>query len=317
MNQISNAFANVREQLNERNMTQMEIDQINSTASVLINTPSQSLPNPLDVIDKLHTMSPFFGNRALTNFTSSLGYYVVNALLWQYRKDNARPSTESTIDWRNRTEADKDIEAATASAIDETSAHVSLPRVDGLQFIANYKQLLFALEDKKLDNKQFQFPDPITIFNQMKSTKNQPATDAAYDSLAYANIKSEDVKRRLHVIEETRKAAFIERNETHAGFELDHILGEIGATKAEHFTDADWARLPRYIQYRTIVGIQKQVMGAFVSEMRKPSAERTQEFNLGEFADELQADLQQLLDDPEIVLAFDEGKLDATRHSIQ
>jgi len=125
-----------------------------------------------------------------------------------------------------------------------------------------------------------------------------------------------DAARLIRDRLELQKKNFETVNKQRRQAELDYVLGEIRTTPAVDLDDAHWGQLPLYVQYKMVRNILSRCIDAFAKEMTKEVADRRNEHDMLELINDVRGELANVINHPEIKLAFELDKLDATKHSI-
>lgn len=269
--------------------------------------------NPLRTVDKIAAYSPFHGFTAMSSVCNSLGWYVVNALAWEYRITNKRETT-SDIDIFADGLNDQDAEIQTSLNTVETG-HAVLPKVNGMFFVAAYKGLLGSLRGyTNFDLSRL--PLPNLIYNQMMAGNKNNALNIALDEYMQKLVSQSTAHADINKSLSRRREKQADRSEATEKLELEHIMLSLQTSHRDSFNDGTWAMLPIWAQYKICFNIRQQVIEALTSEMRKQPAERKHEFDLMELLDECDLELRSASSNAEIKLAFEQGKLDAAKHTV-
>lgn len=284
-------------------------------AEVLTQADSMILSNPMEYIDELTKLNPFWGTVALRVMTSAFGWYAVSAILWEYRKRNQAPKVTSSIDWLNDT-INEIKEKQEAQTNFEEQGHNTLPFVQGLKLVGAYKYL-YMLTANADDIRSMDMPTPAVLFERMRSNeRDRSEVLAAYE--AFDTERFKDSPNFAHVKErlERNKKTQDERAVKKAQDELDHIHFELASTPHEILTDAVWMQVPLWAQFRLIRSIYKQVISAIANELEKPADERLALEDLHKLGNTIHAELSAADRNPEVRLAFEKKILDHERHGL-
>ncbi len=280
------------------------------------NKSNTVLSNPMSYIDDLSKYNPFWGSVALRVLCSTIGYNVVNTILWDYRKRNKAPEYKSGIDWLNDSIADIQAKEESEKSL-ESKGLETLHFLDGNTMIGAYKYLFMLVTGSGEDAGNMELPSPAVLFERMREKdKDRSLVLAEYETFQMERFKDspnfEYVKARL----ERNKKANDTRAVRKAQDEIDHIHAELASVKHEVFDDGVWARIPLHMQFRIIKSVHNQVNSAIANEMEKPADERTYLEDLNALGEVLLLELQAADREAEVKLAFKRGILKPETHAL-
>ena len=290
------------------------IDGAIHNAEVITEASNTLLTNPMEYIDELSRLSPFWGGVALRVLTNAIGWYAVNTILWDYRKRNKQPQVTSGIDWLNDTIAEiKQKEASEANFKEQ--GHDTLKFVEGRQMIGAYKYL-FMLCTSSGDT-TFELPSPSSLYDRMRQNdKDRSEVLAAYETFEMERYKNSPNFAYIEERLKRNKVAQDARATKKAQDEIDHIHSELAAVTHEVFDDSVWMRLPLWAQFKLIRSIHKQVNAAIAAEMEKPADERNALDDLNILGETILLELEAANRTAEVKLAFERNVLKAENHGL-
>lgn len=287
--------------------TALQIALTNANAAAALRPPSR-IENVIDSIDKLRKLSPFYGNRAHSSLCYTLGMFAINALSWKHYETTRAPliAPSTSIDIFNDGLADQAEQEASDRNV-ENIGLASLPKVDGLLFCGVYKQMLAELTSIDPEEAKRLMPD--VIFSRIFASRNEEAVESALDNMAITHANVNNVKVMLEQ-EMARQRQRQQVATVKIGVaRLDFVLHELRNARRESFSDDVWKCLPLYKQYQMARNVLMMATSATAAELRKPVAERTNEFDLIELMSELKLELDSARQDPEVKLAYEVGRL--------
>jgi hypothetical protein len=270
------------------------------------NAPTSVLSNPMEYIDDLSRLNPFWGGVALAVMCSTIGYYAVNAILWEFRKRNQSPETKSGIDYLNETLADEHIRKV-ADNNQQEQGHDKVPFVPGEKFIAAYKYLLMLVTADPTRTDRMETPTPAVLYQRMTEANDEQRAIKAkvYESFQMERYKDSPnftyIKQKL----ERKSIVDTQRAVIKAQHELDHICKVIRDTRYNVFDDGTWNDLPLWAQYKALKGIHNQVISAIVNEDEKEPDQRLARDELDLLGRTLLLELEGAARSSEVKLAFD------------
>lgn len=299
----------VKEQNNDLHIGSERFD-----ASTLTK-PSGLLTNPMEHLDALISIAPANEYLAGNAIVGSLGYSILNQLLWSYRKSNAKEKAPTpTIDIFNETYAEK-FERQASEDMSKDSGHSKLPKFDATQLIGIYMQMLYIQRGNLQFSEKYPVRMPHEILHEMQVQDRQTETAAAYEVLDNAIINTSpaaaavfaEKKRSLQVVD-----AFKAKQHK---VEQDYILNQLKQAAPEHLSEAAWQVIPLYIQYKWTMFVHKQIIKAIVQEQRATDRSFDKFERLLELASTIQLELEAAARTAEIKQAFAEERLDE-RHEL-
>lgn len=269
---------------------------------VVASSRPSILSNPMTSIDELARYSPFWAGIATRVLCTTIGWYAVNSVLWDFRKRNAAPKVTSDIDWLNDSlnEQKEKIENQKNA---EEQGHTTLAFVDGSQFIGAYKYL-FMLVSADTTNKNMEDPSPAVLYARMQQARDEQQMLAAYETFENERFKNSPNFPYIKAKAEQRKRMNEERMRIRAKQEIDHIHSELAGVPATDFDDNIWNKLPLWAQFKIVRSLHNQVMSAVVSEDEKPIEERIHKADIMKIGEDVLLELQAADREPEVRLAF-------------
>lgn len=259
------------------------------------------LSNPHETIDELNKLSPFWGDIATRVVCTTLGWYVVSALVWELRKANAAPKVTSHIDWLNDSLNMAKELAENEKNIEEQGLE-KLAFVDGTQFIGAYKYLYLQI-DKEANN-NMELPTPAVLYARMQQMRDDQQTLAAYETFENERYKNSPTFKYIQERSELRRKQMEERNANRAQKEIDYVHEQLSAEPAIVLDDGTWNKLPLWARFKIMRSLYNQIMSAVVAEDEKPADERIHKEALVKMGEDLLLELQAADREPEVRLAF-------------
>lgn len=307
--------------------TQLEAITNNARVQAEHNNCAVIINNPLETVDKLNNLSAFHGFNALSSICNSLGWYVINALVWEWRVANKTvikskfdifdndapvPTLDDMAEARNEAAAER---AAEQNVID--NGFGVLPKVDGIKFAAAYKGMLKSLQGYT-EYDLSRLPMPNGIFNQMMEGVDGRRVDEAAAKFTERLIAHHASKADIEKSMQRRLTAAPPRDIARETKQLDHVMLSLQRVVREPLSDATWGMLPLWAQYKISHNVRQQVIQALTLELsRKNISDRKNEIELLDLLEEVDLELRSAASNAEIKLAFELGKLDPTKHTIQ
>jgi len=302
MNTMTEAFSKVA------------IDATNIKAAALINARIHVLTNIQEHLDTLQNLAPRNAYFACSAVATSLGYTIVNQLLWANRKANAKTAAKPSIDWLNDGSAEQHIAETNAAHVEEIGLQ-SLPQLNALLLTGVYKGMM----RRQMANVAYcvDFPprQPNEILAEMLSNDNTAETAAAYKELTDKEITTSRAVLAIRAeMAKQSKMQTIRDEAKHKG-ETEYVLGELMNSRQGELTDELWEGIPLFVQYKLTISVWKQTVKALVFSINTTAEPDDIQARLFDLVNTMQLELELAARDPEIKLAFALEKLDE-RHEL-
>ena len=311
-------------------MNEINVDSIQRAQSVkhYINTASAGthqammpddvtplLTNPLDTLDKLVNLSASAEYFAGSAIVGSLGYTVINQILFAYRKAHAKPKApEPTIDIFNGTYADM-FEKRADKEMSEDNGHASLPDFDATKFTGVYMQMLFMQRGNPDFSARYPAKMPNEILHEMQTQDRTSDVVEAYRALDAKQIDASPAASAI-MAEKNKSAKSIDEYQTRVHkAEMDYVLSVLRDAMPERLSDAAWETVPLFIQYKWTMFVYRQAVKALVQESLARERDSDKFDQLLEMVNELHLELEAAARTTQVKLAFENGRLDE-RHEI-
>lgn len=281
----------------------------------VLTTACSVLTNPMDHLETLVTMAPANEYFAANAIVGSLGYSLLNQMLWNFRKLNARARAPApTIDIFNDSYAEKFVRAASED-MSEDNGHTKLPEFDATQLTGAYMHMLYMQRANLQYAEKYPVRMPHEILHEMQIQDRASETAAAYEKIDAAIINASpaatailaEKKRNMQVV-----SAFQAKQHE---VEQAYILTQLKNAAPERLNEAAWQAIPLYIQYKWTVFVYKQVLKAIVQEQRAIDRSSDKFDRLIELVGTIQLELEAAAGTSEVKTAFAEERLDE-RHEL-
>jgi hypothetical protein len=276
------------------------INKLPTPISEASYTPSL-ISNPMTILDKLHALAPrneFFAANAI--FTS-LGYSIVNHLLWNQRKSQAKASIPvPTIDGLNDGYGREEETRATEDAMHDHGLE-ALPSLTITSEIIGAYKTMWARQKRSPFATDFPVREPHEILHELQTNKRAADVDTVYREVI-ERLANPGVARALKAATETTRARLEPLEKNKHEVEQNFVLGEIQATRRCELTDDIWDTIPLWVQYKLVKSVHNQIIKAAAFASVKADSEV--EFDLIELANDVQLELEAAARSPEVKLAF-------------
>ncbi len=283
------------------------IDNALHNPEMLAISTSNTVSNPMEYIDKLQKMSPHWSNIAQRVLCSTIGWYAVSAIMWAYRKGNAAPKVESSIDWLNDSiNARK--EQIENERVQHEQGHAKLPFVDGLQFLGVYKWLFNEIQCSP-EIRSMELPSPAQLYARMQRERDSAEALASYEKFENDELRASKVYADVVAKTKDRDSNANARARLKAQDELDHIHSELASVRFEPFNDDVWSRFPQWTQFRIARSVYNQIVSAIVAQDDLKPEDRIHKHDLIVLGSELRLELEAADRMPEVRLAFEQNVL--------
>lgn len=259
---------------------------------------------PIDYIDELAKLNPYWAAVAMRVLCSTVGWYAVNTVLWDYRKENAKPKVTSDIDFMNNMLAD--VQAREHDEVVQQAQGLrKLAFVNGKTLIGGYKYLFGQVAASQIDVGNMDMPSPSMIYARMQQARDERQVTEAYEKFEAIQYKDNPNIPYIKARAEQRQKQLARIQENRGQREIDHIHTVLRDAPLEVFGDGVWARVPMWAQFKMNRSLHKQVISAIVNEDEKESHERIHKEELMKLGETILLELQAADREPEVRLAFD------------
>lgn len=269
-----------------------------------IDNPAPLLTNAVTRLDALAAIAPDREYLCANGIVTSLGYYIANALLWEFRNAN-----------KVNTEDDEVIPEGIAPRVTDVSdlGLSQLPRMDGKQFLAAYKRLYFMqkgsayaanMPPKKLKD----------IALEMITNGKVDQVKREYDRLHAAELStSKSAAAIQHKMANRAQSTtqFTKRNEA----ELAYIVDTFNFVAHDALDDELWQQMPLWLQYKYCVMIYNGIIQQIAIDIARDEQHERRQVLLN-MADDILLELEAAARKAEVKQAFAEGRLDE-RHVLE
>ena len=260
------------------------------------------------LIDDLYKIDQRAGFFALNGLTTSLGYSVLNAHVWAYRKSRSTKPLNS-IDIFNDGFADDYESIASARNVVDLGFD-TLPQYDMTKLTGVYKRLLYQANTDELA-KSFAPRMPSEILLELtKRREESPEVIAAYASYHETLIAKSPAAAAIVEAQRVQAARQAERDTKDAAVTTDYVLSELQGTRPEGMNDDTWEGVPMWIRYKFVFGIHKQACSAIAREQQLRDSDFDKMDALLALAGVLQLELEAAARTSEVKAATNLGRLD-------
>ena len=270
--------------------------------------PASTISNPEHALGRLAVLAPANEYFAQSAIVSSLGYYVINQLLWQCRDKTKPIAPQPTIDIFNESYATM-FEKRSADEAAEDNGFGKLPTFDATQFTGVYMRMMYAQRGNLEFADRYPVTAPHVVLHEMQTQDRTTATRAAYTAVDDAIIDKSAVAAAIRQqIGDAKQRIDVAKVKQHEA-EQRYVLTILRDTAPETMTDAKWESLPLYIQYKFSTYVLRNVLRAIKDEALKPERDTDNMPLLIELAETIQLELEAAARESEVKLAFDLDKL--------
>lgn len=278
-------------------------------------TACSVITNPMDHLDTLINIAPANEYFAANAIVGSLGYSLLNQMLWNFRKLNAKPKAPApTIDIFNDSYAEKFVRAA-SEEISEDNGHTKLPEFNATALVGVYMHMLYMQRGNVQFAEQYPVRMPHEILHEMQIQDRTSETAAAYEKIDAAIINASPAALAI-LAEKKRNMQVVSAHQAKQHeVEQAYILTQLKDAAPERLTEAAWQAIPLYIQYKWTVFVYKQVLKAIVQEQRATDRSTDKFDRLIELVGTIQLELEAAASTSEVKQAFIEERLDE-RHEL-
>ena len=263
----------------------------------------------LDQLDGVAPSARYWASQSILN---SLGWNVVNQLLWQHRKSVQR----ATADVGDSVFGDDEMSKypVAARSLEEVGFEPSLDQLDALALIGVYKRMLWQQTNSVFAAKNPP-QSPNAVLGGMLQNEREEAKAKAYATAARTEIAACAASAAIkHAMVARYEQSAVVTDKTKA--EIDYVIHAIRFQAQEDLTDEIWANIPIWVQYKYAVGVFKQIVKAIAYEWQiKPEGSYACQ-ELMRMAGELKLELDCAARTKQVKLAFATGRLDE-RHEIE
>jgi hypothetical protein len=255
-------------------------------------------------MDELHAISGRNAYFALNAVCNTLGYSIVNQMLWKNRKEQQRMSVDApTIDIFNDEAAEAmDIESARGFAGD--LGFTTLPEFNAIPLTGAYKRILQLQRADFTLSKDFPATMPHEILHRLQQPQEQGVNDE-YVKFMEKEIESSAAADAIKNAVKALGTKLDEREQAKKNNENDIVLKQIQGYLSEQLSDELWEGIPQYMQYRLVFPIYKQAIKALaflIAKDKKPDAAVSRLLKL---IDTITLELQGAARTEELKMAFD------------
>lgn len=288
------------------NQAASTIDPDQETATMLTNVNTR--------FNELVCIAPrneyFAGNAVCI----SLGYTILNQMLWKHRRDNSVKAPEPTIDYLNDAYGEMYEQRATDAQMHDNGMD-KLPVFDAIPLLGVYKNLLRMQVGNTAYAADFPVRMPHEIVHEMLTKENDQQLAQAYASLTAQEIAQSRAAQAIGAAMAKLTSSQKERNISKNKAEMDFVLNEFKNKCPDKLTDEVWATIPLWVQYKLVCSVFKQVVKAIAVETRKEPTGSANRDRLLALVDEMYLELEAASKTAEIKLAFALERLDE-RHDV-
>lgn len=300
-------LASLKSQVVERqSKTEGEIEDLGVITPILSNIDST-----LNALAALAPKSEFFASNGIV---TSLGYYVVNQLLWQHRSANSAIADTPIGDVCDDGFVYPESRTSSKDQFMIDAGMQELPRFNALPLVGVYKSLL-RMQVGSVFAPDFPVTQPNEILARLITDQREEETRKAYEAMGNAEIglsrAAAAIKTQM-AARITARPVFTDRNKV----EMAYVIDTLKKTAPEPLTDDMWAGIPIWVQYKFSMSVFNQVIKAITYEtMIEPngSYKRTELIKL---SDELMLELEAANKHRDVRLAFALGRL-SERHVLE
>jgi hypothetical protein len=277
--------------------------------------PCNVLTNPMEHLEELASLAPaneYFAGNAIVG---SLGYSLLNQLLWNFRKLNAAPKApDPVIDIFNNSYAEQ-FERRLADEAMEDNGHSTLPTFDATKLIGAYMHMLYVQRGNFQFSEKYPTRMPHEILHEMQTQDRSNEVNKAYEELEAKMIEESPAANAIRAEQNRAKRALAEHQVKAHKAEQAYVLSLLQKEIPARMTEADWQSIPLYIQYKWTVFVYKQLLKAIVQEQRVSDRSDDKFERLLEMVNTVQLELEAAARTSEVKLAFEEERLDE-RHEL-
>jgi hypothetical protein len=273
------------------------------------------ISNIVSYLNDLVNIAPrneyFAGNAIVT----SLGYTIINQILWAFRKSQAALNTPApSIDIFNDGFGEQYETRATEDQM-EGNGMAQLPAFNALALKGVYKSLLRMQVGNIAFSADFPVRMPHEILHEMLTKENDELIAKAYAAQSAKEIEQSRAAAAIGAEMLKQATAQKVRNASKNKIEMDHVLDELQKTMPDQMTDDKWDDIPLWMQYKLTCSVFKQVVKAIAIESRsQPEGSHTRD-RLLDLIDVMQLELEAAYNSAEVRLAFALERLDE-RHEV-
>lgn len=278
---------------------------------VVVPTLLSNIDTTLNALAAVAPKSEYFASNGIV---TSLGYYVANQLLWEFRRTNAviadTPLGDVTDDGHIYPTSRSDPKADFM----HDAGMQELPRFNALPLVGVYKTLLH-MQKGSVYASDFPVTTPNEILAKLITGEREEETRKAYEAVGNVEINASRAAAAIKHQIAARIAArpvFTDRNK----HEMQAVLDTIKKTAPETLTDDLWTGIPVWVQYKFSMSVFNQVIKAIAYDTTiNPEGSDTRT-RLLTMADELMLELEAANKHPDVKLAFALDRL-SDRHVLE
>jgi hypothetical protein len=277
------------------------------------------LTNAYEYLRALGALSPTSEYYAARSIINSLGYTIINALAWKFRKNNIAEKPETcTIDIMNDGFADEDV--ADAKLINTGDlGFQQLPRIshENIPMLGGVYKTMLAHQDLNVQlATRSPMQKPIEILRALQQPEARAETRAAYDALFDKQIESSPAAAAIRARVAARKEKLSEMQVKQNESEAEFVMTELRGFKRQQFTNEVWAMLPLHTQFKLVSFVYRQTIETII---RAEDDSRKQDVKsdgnivlLLELANDMQMELEAARRNTSVKFAFESGAINAS-----
>lgn len=268
------------------------------------------LSNPVQYLDRLVCIAPSAEYFAQSAIMASLGYAVINQHLFAYRKAHAKAKTElPDIDWFNGQYADS-FEDRIDAEMSADNGHAKLPDFDAIPFTGIYMQLFRDQRGNSQYSAKYPPRAPNEIIHEMQTNDRGNEIRKAARELDEALIAASPARRAIMAELNKTKRALDDYQVRQHKAEMAYMVPLLQNVMPGRLTDAMWATIPLFIQYKLTYFVYNQATKAAANESSQRAREGDKFEELLEMVDAIHLELEAAARTAEVRLAFESNRID-------
>jgi hypothetical protein len=267
------------------------------------------LSNPREVINRLASIAPASEYFAMSAFASSLGYYVINQMLYRFRGANRPVAVPApTVDIFNDSYATM-FEKRSEEESSKDNGFTRLPDFDAVPLAGVYMHTLYQQRGNLDFAAKYPVRMPHEILHEMQTTDRNAEMAAAYKAVDDKLINASPAAAAIRAaIGTTNQRVDAHKAKQHA-VEQTHILTLLKNAAPERLTDEHWSKIPLYVQYKFCMFVHKNITKAIAEEARKYERDTDHMPELIDLLSALQLELEAAARTAEVKFAFEIDRL--------
>jgi hypothetical protein len=280
--------------------------------AMIIGEVAPILTNATTRMDELVKFSESADYFAANGILASLGWNVINGLLWNFRQRNATAAApEASVDAfadmiNTRSGRGEQDRMSTDNGFDATE------RFDYTQdfCVSVYKQLFFNQKGSTVQAAA-KFPPtaPHVVLHEMQVGNRDKELSEAVSEFKKEQLQKSPARLELEAATAVTKKVFDAHQTKMHKLEESYVLNEIKRVLPEELTDANWAMFPLIAQYKWTFSVYRQVIKAYGYESSLDAPDEHKLQQLADLAGEMRLELEGAARTKEIRLAFTNGQL--------